>query len=59
MNEIHEPAGGGRNSHVDWPAVFAGAVIAAGASIVFTGFTAAIGLGSVSADPDRGLGHSR
>lgn len=56
MNELHEPAAGGRSSHVDWPAILAGAVIAAGASIVFTGFTAAIGLGSVSADPDQGLG---
>lgn len=41
---------------MDWPAIFAGAAIAAGAMVVFTGFTAAIGLGSVSAEPGEGMG---
>ncbi|WP_246020736.1 hypothetical protein [Paracoccus subflavus] len=41
---------------MDWPAILSGAAIAAGAMVVFTGFTAAIGLGSVSAEPDEGLG---
>lgn len=43
-------------AHVDWAAIFAGAAIAAGTSIVLTGFTAAIGLGSVSAEEGEGLG---
>lgn len=41
---------------MDWPAILSGAAIAAGAMAVFTGFTAAIGLGSVSAEPGEGLG---
>lgn len=41
---------------MDWPAILSGAAIAAGAMVVFTGFTAAIGLGSVSAEPGEGLG---
>lgn len=57
MNEnlIGTPEGGQRG-HVDWPAILSGAAIAAAASIVFTGFTAALGLGSVSAEPGEGLG---
>lgn len=43
-------------SIMDWPAILAGAAIAAGSMVVFTGFTAAIGLGSVSAEPNEGLG---
>jgi hypothetical protein len=41
---------------MDWPAIFAGAAIAAGATVVFSGFTAALGLGTVSAEPRGGLG---
>ncbi|WP_295044262.1 hypothetical protein [uncultured Paracoccus sp.] len=41
---------------MDWPAILSGAAIAAGTMVVFTGFTAAIGLGSVSAEPGEGLG---
>ena len=41
---------------MDWPAIFAGAAIAAGTTVVFSGFTAALGLGSVSAEPRGGLG---
>lgn len=43
-------------SVMDWPAILAGAAIAAGVMVVFTGFTAAIGLGSISAEPNEGLG---
>ncbi len=56
MNENLEAAGTGSRPHVDWASILAGAAIAAGASVVFTGFTAAIGLGSVSAEPGEGLG---
>lgn len=45
-----------QRSIMDWPAILSGAAIAAGAMVVFTGFTAAIGLGSVSAEPGEGLG---
>lgn len=41
---------------MDWPAVLSGAAIAAAAMVVFTGFTAAIGLGSISAEQNEGLG---
>ncbi|SNR43812.1 hypothetical protein EYF88_08680 [Paracoccus sediminis] len=43
-------------SIMDWPAILSGAAVAAAAMVVFTGFTAAIGLGSVSAEPGEGLG---
>ncbi|MFD1881167.1 ATP synthase F0 subunit B [Paracoccus pacificus] len=36
---------------MDWPAIFAGAAIAAGVTVVLTGFTTALGLGSISAEP--------
>lgn len=45
-----------QRSIMDWPAILSGAAIAAGAMVVFTGFTAAIGLGSISAEPGEGLG---
>lgn len=37
-------------TRVDWGAIFAGAVIAAGLSVIFTTFAGALGLGSVSFD---------
>ena len=43
-------AGGGDRGYVDWGAIFAGAAIAAGTSIVMTTFAAALGLGAISAD---------
>ena len=43
-------AGGGDRGYVDWGAIFAGAAIAAGTSVVLTTFAAALGLGSISAD---------
>lgn len=45
-----------QRSIMDWPAILSGAAIAAGTMVVFTGFTAAIGLGSISAEPGEGLG---
>lgn len=56
MDKSPDDIGTGARSLVDWPAIFAGAAIAGGASVVFTGFTAALGLGSVSAEPNEGLG---
>jgi len=37
-------------SYVDWPAIFAGSVIAAGVGVVLTTFAAGLGLGSISID---------
>lgn len=45
-----------QRSIMDWPAILSGAAIAAGAMVVFIGFTTAIGLGSVSAEQGEGLG---
>lgn len=45
-----------KRGYVDWASILAGAAIAAGASVVFTGFTAAIGLGSVSPEEGEGMG---
>lgn len=50
------PSAGSDRSYVDWGAILAGAVIAAGLSAVFAGFGAAVGLGSISARPGEGLG---
>lgn len=41
--------------YVDWGAIFAGAVVAAGAMLVFTTFAGALGLGSVSVGKDGGI----
>ena len=56
MTENLNAAGSTPRGHVDWASILAGAAIATGASVVFTGFTAAIGLGSVSAEQGEGLG---
>lgn len=56
MNQNLDTATPANRGHVDWPSILAGAAIAAGASVVFTGFTAAIGLGSISAERGEGLG---
>lgn len=42
-------------TYVDWGAIFAGAVVAAGASLVLTTFAGALGLGSVSVGEDGGV----
>lgn len=56
MNENLDSVGTVQRGHVDWPSILAGAAIAGGLSVVLTGFTAAIGLGSISAEPGEGLG---
>lgn len=56
MHESTQLNGDAPRSHVDWPSILAGAAIATGASVVFTGFTAALGFGSVSAETGEGLG---
>lgn len=42
--------GSGDRGYVDWGAIFAGAAIAGGVSVIMTGFSAALGLGAISAD---------
>lgn len=56
MASLHTDDPARTRSVVEWPAIFAGAAIAAGATVVFTGFTAALGLGSMSAQPNEGMG---
>lgn len=41
---------------MDWPAIIAGAAIAAGVTLVLTGLTAALGLGVISAKAGEGMG---
>lgn len=43
--------------YVDWGSIFAGAVVAAGASLVLTTFASALGLGSISAGDDGGISY--
>ena len=50
------PAAASDRSYVDWGAILAGTVIAVALSAVFTAFGAAVGLGSISAQPGEGLG---
>ncbi|MFC7051325.1 hypothetical protein ACFQI3_01315 [Hansschlegelia quercus] len=54
MNE-GTPATSSEAGYVDWGAIFAGAVVAAGVSLVFTTFASALGLGSVSVGKDGGI----
>ncbi|TNC67558.1 hypothetical protein [Rubellimicrobium roseum] len=48
-------SGGGPTHYVDWPAIFAGAVVATAIGVVFAGFGAALGLSAIS--PQRGEGN--
>ncbi|AXC51310.1 hypothetical protein DRW48_14305 [Paracoccus suum] len=48
--------GGGDRGYVDWGAIFAGAAIAAGVSVIMTAFAAALGLGSISDEGVSGFG---
>lgn len=41
--------------YVDWGAIFAGAMVAGGASVVLTTFAGALGLGSISVGKDGGV----
>ncbi|OWJ80307.1 hypothetical protein [Haematobacter genomosp. 1] len=45
-------------SYVDWAAIFAGTVVAGGATVVMTTFAAGLGLGSISVDDGDGGGIS-
>ncbi|WP_020180720.1 hypothetical protein [Methylopila sp. M107] len=49
------PSVSGEAGYVDWGAIFAGAVVAAGTSLVFTTFAGALGLGSISVGKDGGI----
>jgi hypothetical protein len=49
------PVISGEISYVDWGAIFAGAVVAAGSSVVLTTFASALGLGSISVGEDGGI----
>lgn len=50
------PEAASDRSYVDWGAILAGTVVAVALSAVFTAFGAAVGLGSISAEPGEGLG---
>lgn len=56
IREAGAPTVASDRSYVDWGAILAGAVVAAALSAVFTGFGAAVGLGSISARSGEGLG---
>ena len=43
------------SGRVDWPAIIAGAVVAAGTTVVITTFASALGLGSISVGADGGV----
>jgi hypothetical protein len=51
MSAIGEPVAPGRTSHFQWPAIFAGAVAAAGLSFTLHSFAAGIGLSMLSTAP--------
>ncbi len=50
QTDVTEKEGSPRRGQVDWASILAGAAIAAAAGLVFASFTAALGLGSFSAD---------
>jgi hypothetical protein len=54
MSEVR-PVVSSDAGYVDWGSIFAGAVVAAGVSLVFTTFAGALGLGSVSVGKDGGI----
>ena len=56
VREAAEPVRSSDRGYVDWGSILAGGVVAAGLSAVFTAFGAAVGLGSISARADQGLG---
>jgi ElaB/YqjD/DUF883 family membrane-anchored ribosome-binding protein len=45
----------GSRGYVDWGAIFAGTVVAGGATVVLTTFATALGLGSISVGEDGGI----
>jgi len=54
MTAASSPARTVDGSYVDWPAIFAGAVIAVATATLFTAFGAALGLSTISAEPGEG-----
>ena len=54
MTRASAPAATHEGSYVDWPAILAGAVVAVAIASVFTGFGAALGLSTISAEPGKG-----
>ncbi|KFI28531.1 hypothetical protein CDV50_00750 [Haematobacter massiliensis] len=52
--DIRDPG----RSYVDWAAIFAGTVVAGGATVVMTAFAAGLGLGSIAIDDGDGGGIS-
>ena len=54
MTEATSPVSAG-TSYVNWGAIFAGAVVAAGTSLVLTTFAGALGLSSISIGKDGGI----
>ena len=55
MVEDPRAAGFRDGGYVDWGAIFAGAAVAAGTSLVLTTFAGALGLGSISVGPEGGI----
>lgn len=54
MTASAAPAREVSGSYIDWPAIFAGTVVAAALGGLFTTFGAALGLGTLSAEPGEG-----
>ncbi len=54
MTRASGPAQTLAGSYIDWAAVFGGGVVAVGLGSVFTGFGAAVGLSTISAEPGEG-----
>lgn len=54
MTEAAAPAASLERSYIDWPAILAGAVVAAAIGAVFDGFGMALGLSALSAEPGEG-----
>lgn len=54
MTRASAPETGLDGSYVDWPAILAGGVVAVAVGSVFTGFGAALGLSTISAQPGEG-----
>lgn len=54
MTAASAPAKPLDGSYIDWAAIFGGAVVAVAVGSVFTGFGAALGLSTISAEPGEG-----
>ena len=54
LTHASAPAHDRSGAYIDWAAIFAGAVVATAVAALFTGFGAALGLSSLSAEPGEG-----